>query len=127
VDDLCPALFDLLQVGLRVAAGGLDDADALVDDDVDEAAVVLRNQRRQEGHIHPEGAVGEGAGASDSVSQSLRRFEGQSRQNTETARVRNRGHQLGLRNPHHPALDDRMLDPEILSYPRFEYLRHGAP
>ena len=126
MDDLGAARLDPVHVELGVAAGGFDDADALIDDDVDQAAVVLGNQGRQKGQVDPEGAVGEGAGSRDSIGKALRGLEGEGGQDPQPPGFGHRRHQLGLRDPHHSALDDRMLDSEILGHPCLENLRHRS-
>lgn len=56
---------ELLDDGARAVAGGLDDSDALVDDDLGVCAVVRRNHGGEEGDVHAEGVFGHGLAAAD--------------------------------------------------------------
>jgi hypothetical protein len=95
-----------------VAPRGLHDRHLLVDDHARVRAVVRRRERRQERQVHRERLRRERADASNLRAQILRGLLRQRGHGAEPARVRHRGGEDRVPDVVHPALDDRMLDPE---------------
>ena len=112
------ALVDHLDAGrvqvwhhlLGVAARGLDDLHAALDDGPDVPGVVGRGYRGQERDIDAEGLVGHLAAAPDFLGERLGRLLGEAGDDAEAACVRYRCRQLGETDVMHAALDDGVLD-----------------
>ncbi|MGY3124992.1 hypothetical protein ACVWXQ_008929 [Bradyrhizobium sp. S3.14.4] len=118
LDAMPPELVDML---LRLVAGGLDHGDAGLDDGGAVFGVGRRLDRGQDGEVDAKGLVGEVAAARDLLGQVFRGRLGQRRDEAERAGVRDRGDQLGASDPLHAALDDRVLDADELCEPCLQH------
>lgn len=72
VEDDCAGLLELLDDGARVVAGGLDDLDSFIDDDLCVGAVVWGHHGGEEGQVDTEGVFGHSAASSDFLAQVFR-------------------------------------------------------
>jgi hypothetical protein len=100
----------LVDEGLRIVAGGFEDADAGIENDVEVGLVGRRLDRRQYRQIHAERCIGHAAAAFDLLRQRLGRGLGERRQDAQTAGVRHRRRQFRRADPHHSALHDGVAD-----------------
>ncbi|MNZ92962.1 hypothetical protein D3C78_1120100 [compost metagenome] len=95
-----------------VVAGGFEDLHAAFDDYVEVLVVGRRVDRRQQGDVHAERLVGHRPAAFDLARQILGGRLGQRGEDAQAAGVGDRRGHLGAADPHHAALDDRVLDAE---------------
>ncbi len=112
VDHPDPRVLQIWKHRLRIVACGLDHRDPAFDDRADIARIVGRVDRGQEGQVHAEGLVGHVPAARDLVRKVARRLLREPGNDPEPARIRHRRGHFGQSDEVHPALDDRMLDPE---------------
>ena len=116
VDDGHPRALEIGHESLGRAAGGLHDADALLDADADVGRIVRRRQRGHQRQIYGEGLVRQLPAFADLSAQILGRAEGGGGHHAQAARVRHGRDELGLCQPLHRAGEDRTLDPEHFGY-----------
>ena len=114
VDDLDAMFLEIVDMLLGLVTRGFDDPDAGLDDRGAIFRIRRRFDRRQDGEIHAERLVGHVPRPGDFPGQGFRRRLGERRQEAERAGVRDRSNELGLADPHHSALCDRMLNSEQL-------------
>jgi hypothetical protein len=119
VHDHDAVLLEFGDVFLRLVAGGLDDLDAALDDGLAVFGIRRRFYRRQDGEIDAERFLREAAAARDFLGQVFRRRLRQRGDKTERPGIGDSGDQLGAADPLHPALHDRMLDPDQFGKSRF--------
>lgn len=111
MDDDDAMRLEMVDMLLRLVPGGLHDLHAAIDDRLAIFGIGRRVDRRQDGEVHPKRLVGHRAATVDFAAQIVGRWLGQRGQYTKAACIGDCGGQFCPANPHHPALDDRMLDP----------------
>lgn len=97
---------ELLDDGAGAVAGGLDDLDALVDDDLGVRAVVWGNHGGEEGDVHAEWVFGHGFAAADLLAQVFGCGLREGCEEAETAGVGDGGGHLSVADPLHATLDN---------------------
>ena len=111
--------------GFRRAAGGLHNADALLDADLHVGRIVRRGQRGHQGQVHGEGFIRQFPAFSDFGTELLGIWEGSGGHDAQAAGVRHRGHQFRLCQPLHRAAENRALDAEHLGDAGIQLSFHG--
>ncbi len=110
VDHLDAVLLELVDMLLRLVAGGLDDLDAAVDDRLAIFGVGRGLDGRQDRQVHGDRLLGQRPRPGDLLAQVVGGRLGQGGDDAEAAGLRHRRGQLCAADPLHPALHNRVLD-----------------
>ena len=110
MDDDDAMRLEIIDMFLRLVAGGLDDLDAAVDDRLAILRIGRRIDRGQDGEVHAQGLVRHRPAAVDLAAQIVRRRLGQGGKDAQAPGIGDGGGQFGAADPHHAALHDRMFD-----------------
>ena len=112
VDDLYTCGLETLHEGLRAAAGGFDDLDPAVDDDVHVVVVIDFRGHHSHRQVDAEGLVRQRPAFLDLRPQALGGGLGKGRHHPQGPGIGGRGRQLGGTDAHHTAANDRCFDAE---------------